>query len=103
MAATDPRPRRHEQPPADQRSEQAVKDRELERQGRRFGRSGGWFLLIGVLLAIPGVVLILIDHGWSVGVGIAVLLVASIPAIVGLALIASSAVSRWSARHRSFA
>lgn len=82
---------------------QPVQDRELERHGRRFGHTAGRFLLIGLLVAIPGVVLVVLGRGWSVGVGIAVLLIASIPAVVGIALFAISAVSRWSARHRLFA
>lgn len=81
----------------------AVADRELERQGRRMGHSAGRFVLIGIAIAIPGIVLLLIDHGWSVGVGIAVLLIASIPLVVGLGLLVSSAVSRWAARRKLFA
>ncbi len=81
----------------------AVRDRQLERQGKRMGHSGGWFVLIGVLIAIPGIVLVLIDHGWSVGVGTAVLLLASVPGAIGIGLLASSAIARWSARHKLFA
>ena len=81
----------------------AVADRELERQGRRMGHSAGWFLLIGVVIAIPGVVLVLIDHGWSVGVGIAVLLLASVPGVIGFGLLSGGAVARWAARHKLFA
>ena len=83
--------------------EEPVKDRELERQGRRLGRSAAWLVLVGLVMAIPGVVLVLIGHGWSVGVGVAVLLIASIPATFGAGLLLSSAVSRWSARHKLFA
>jgi hypothetical protein len=83
--------------------QQRVQDRELERQGRRFGHSAAWFLLVGLVVAIPGVVLILIDHGWSVGAGIAVLFIAAIPGTVGLGLLVSSAISRWSARRKLFA
>jgi hypothetical protein len=56
-----------------------------------------------VVLAIPGILLIVLDHGWSVGVGIALLLLASIPAVVAGALLASGTVARWAARHRLFA
>jgi hypothetical protein len=84
-------------------STQNVADPELERQGRRLGRPSGRFLLVSLVLAIPGIVLILLDHGWSVGVGIAILLIATIPAAVGAGLFGSSIVARWSARHKSFA
>lgn len=80
-----------------------VEDRELERQGRRFGHSAAWFLLAAAAVAVPGIILVLIDRGWSLGVGVAVLLLASIPAAIGLGLVVSSAFARWSARHKSFA
>jgi hypothetical protein len=85
------------------RDSEATADRELERQGRRLGYSASRFFLIGVAIAVPGIVLLLIDHGWSVGVGIAVLLIACIPLVVGAGLLISSAVSRWAARRKLFA
>ncbi len=80
-----------------------VKDRALERQGRRTGRSGGRLFLVGVLLAIPGIVLVIIDHAWSVEIGVAILLLAAIPGLIGFGLLCAGAVSRWSARHKLFA
>ena|SRR5947209_3301241 len=97
MSTSDPA---RDQPRADAAVRQ---DRELDRQGSRFGRSGGRLLLIGILLAIPGVVLVVLDHGWSIGVGVAILLIASVPGIWGLALLVSAAVSRWAARRKLFA
>jgi hypothetical protein len=94
MASTNPE---QEHDPA------AVADRELERHGRRMGHSASRFFLVGVAIAIPGIVLLLIDHGWSIGVGIAVLLIAGIPLVVGAGLLVSSAVSRWAARRKLFA
>jgi hypothetical protein len=61
------------------------------------------FFVVASLLAIPGIVLIVLDRGWSVGVGIALLLLGSIPAAVGGALLLSGSVARWAARHRLFA
>ena len=81
----------------------AAEDRKLERQGRRFGHSARWFLLIAVVVAIPGVVLVVIDSGWSLGVGVAILLIASIPGVIGLGLVVSALVARWSARRKLFA
>jgi hypothetical protein len=78
-----------------------VKERALERQGRRMGRYGGRLFLLGVLLAIPGLVLVIV--GWSIGLGWAILLLASIPGVIGFGLLCSGAVSRWSARHKLFA
>lgn len=84
-------------------TDKTVKDPTLERHGRRFGHSAGWFLLIAAVIAIPGIVLVVIDTSWSVAFGIAVLLLASLPGAVGGALLGSSIVARWSARHKSFA
>ena len=110
MASTNPNPGRdqaagihRDQAAGTARDQAAVADRQLERQGRRFGHSAAWFLLIGIAIAIPGVVLIVLKHGWSIGVGIAVCLIASVPLTIGVGLLVSSVVSRWAARRKSFA
>jgi uncharacterized membrane protein YhhN len=81
----------------------AVKEPQLERQGRRLGRPGGWFVAVGLIAAIPGAVLVAIDQGWTFVFGLALLALAGCPFVVGVALLAASAVSRWAARHRLFA
>jgi predicted acyltransferase len=80
-----------------------VKDRELERQGKRMIGPGVRFIAIGAVLAIVGIVLILIGHGWSIGFGIAALLLGSVPATIGFGLLSGGAVARWAARHKLFA
>ena len=55
------------------------------------------------MMAVAGVVLILIGHGWSVGVGIAVLLLAGVPGTIGFGLLTGGAVARSAARHKLFA
>jgi hypothetical protein len=80
-----------------------IRDQQLERQGRRMGHSAARFLSAGIVLAIPGIVLVLIDHGWSVGLGIALLFIASAPLVVGAGLLLTAGVSRWAARHKLFA
>jgi membrane protein implicated in regulation of membrane protease activity len=80
-----------------------VKEPVLERQGRRLGHSGGWFLLLAALIAIPGVILVVLGGSAVSAVGIGVLILAGAPAIVGIGLLLSSAVARWSARHKLFA
>lgn len=101
MAWTDPAPT-PERSDRDRDPAEAA-DRELDRQGRRIGHSASWFLLVGIAIAIPGVVLIVLKHWWSIGVGIAICLIASIPLVIGVGLLVSSAVSRWAARRKSFA
>ncbi len=81
----------------------SVRDPELERQGKRMIGPAVRFIAIAAVLAVAGVVLILIGHGWSVGVGIAVLLLASVPGTIGFGLLSGGAVARWAARHNLFA
>ncbi len=79
-----------------------IEDRTLERQGRRMAHLAVRLVLIGLVIAIPGIVLIAIDAG-TLGIGVGVVLLASIPAAFGVALLFSSAVARWAARHKLFA
>jgi hypothetical protein len=81
----------------------SVQDRELERQGRRMIRPAIRFLVIAGVLAIAGVVLIVIGQVWSFAFGLAVLLLATVPATVGVGLLTGGAVARWAARHKLFA
>jgi len=78
-------------------------DRELERTGRRLSGSGWPFVIIGALLAVPGIVLIVVGNAWAAGVGIALVSLAAAPTIVGLGLLLSGLVSWWAARHKPFA
>ena len=81
----------------------SVKDRELDRTGRRMIGPAARFIAIAAVLAVAGVVLILIGHGWSVGVGVAVILLAGVPGTIGFGLLTGGAVARWAARHKLFA
>lgn len=79
-------------------------DRQLERQGRQLGHSATWFLAVGLVLALPGIVLVVVGSSWPVvGLGAALLVLASIPSAVAMALLGSSAVARWTARRKPFA
>jgi hypothetical protein len=80
-----------------------VQDPVLERQGRRMIGPAVRFIAIAAVIAVAGIVLIVIGHGWSVGVGIAVLLLACVPGTVGFGLLSGGAVARWAARHKLFA
>lgn len=80
-----------------------VQDRELERQGKRMIAPAVRLIAIGALLAAAGIVLILIGHGWSIGVGIALILLGSVPGTVGFGLLTGGGIARWAARHRLFA
>ncbi len=75
----------------------------LERSGKRLGHSAAWFLAVALAIAVPGIVLVIVDSSWSLGVGVAIILIGCIPGVVGLGLLLSGLVARWSARHRSFA
>jgi hypothetical protein len=79
-------------------------DRQLERQGRRLGHSAVWFLVFCLVLVVPGIVLVAVGSSWPViGLGAALVLLASLPGAVAVALLGSSAVARWSARRKPFA
>jgi hypothetical protein len=80
-----------------------VQDRELERQGKRMIAPAVRFIAIAAVIAVAGIILIVIGHGWSIGVGIAVLLLAGAPAVIGFGLLTGGAVARWAARHKLFA
>lgn len=77
-------------------------DRDLDRAGGQLRRSGWPFMLIAVLVAAPGVLLILLGDGTIDGVGIALLTLALVPAVAGVALLLSGLVSWWAARKKPF-
>jgi hypothetical protein len=81
-------------------NQNSVKDRQLERQGKRMEGPAIRFLLLALIIAIPGVIVAAIG---PLGIGAAILLLASIPAAVGIALLLSSGFARWAARHKLFA
>jgi hypothetical protein len=82
-------------------------DRQLERQGRRLGRSGSWWMVLASAIAVPGLIMLIIGfaagHVWVWAVGIAILLIASLPAVIGVSLLLSAGVTRWAARRKLFA
>ncbi|MGN6872260.1 MAG: hypothetical protein ACTHMY_28040 [Solirubrobacteraceae bacterium] len=84
-------------------AEHPIEDPVLERQGKRMIGPAIRFIAIAAVMAIAGIVLILIGHGWSVGLGIAVLLLACVPGTIGFGLFTGGAVARWAARHKLFA
>jgi hypothetical protein len=85
-----------------ERSGQRV-DRDLDRAGRRLGGPGRWLVLLAVLLAAPGVLLIVVGSGSVRGVGIALVSLAGAPGLAGLGLLLANAVAWWSARDKPFA
>ena len=84
-----------------------VQDPQLERQGRRLAGAGLRWLAAGIVLSVPGVVMVVVgliaSIRWMWPVGIALLLLASIPLFAAFALLSSGAVSRWAARRKLFA
>ena len=80
-----------------------VSDPELERQGRRMIRPALRFLAVSLIPLIAGVVLVVVGHDGLLGLGIALILLASAPLAIAFGLLFSSSVARWAARHRLFA
>jgi Flp pilus assembly protein TadB len=81
-------------------NQNSVKDRQLERQGKRMERPAIRFLLLALIVAIPGVIVVVLG---PLGIGAAILLLACVPATVGIALLVSSGFARWAARHKLLA
>jgi hypothetical protein len=81
----------------------SVHEPELERQGQRMIRPALRLLAVALVVLIPCVVLAVIGHGGLLGLGIALIFIASWPLAVGLGLLFSGSVARWAARHRLFA
>ena len=84
-------------------SEGGVPEAQLARQSRRFGHAGGWFLAIGLIVGVPGIVLIVLGPSWMPALGPALVAIAFVPWIVALSLLLSSAAAHWTARRRPFA
>lgn len=80
-----------------------IREPDLERQGRVLGASGWRFLVFGLIVALPGIALVVFSDGRARAIGIAVGALAGGPVVVGGALLLSSRVARWSARHKLFA
>jgi len=80
-----------------------VPDPQLERQGRRMIRPALRFLAISLIPMIPGIVLIAIGHDGLLGLGIALIFIASCPVAIGIGLLCSASIARWAARHKLFA
>lgn len=82
---------------------QDIPEPELERQGRRLAASASTFLLVALALLVPGLLMVVLGGSWVFALGITLAALSGPPAVVGIALLGSSAVSRWAARHRPFA
>jgi hypothetical protein len=82
---------------------QHVAEPQLERQGQRLIRPAGPFLALTISLMVIGIVLLIATSGWAWALGLVLLVLSGPPAVVGLALLAVGAVSRWTARHKPFA
>jgi hypothetical protein len=52
---------------------------------------------------VPGIVLIAIGHDGLLGLGIALIFIASCPLAVAFGLLFSGSIARWAARHKLFA
>jgi hypothetical protein len=80
-----------------------VRDRNLEREGKRLAAPVRLFLPLFLVLGIPGVLLIVLAHSWAYELGWVLFLLATVPAVVAVVLLGASAVARWAAREKPFA
>jgi hypothetical protein len=84
-------------------SHSQVRDPELERHGKRLGAPSRWFVLLGLVLGVPGILLIVLAHSWAYELGWVLFALATVPGVVAIVLAGSSAVARWAARQKPFA
>jgi hypothetical protein len=61
------------------------------------------FFAISLIPMVPGIVLIAIGHDGLLGLGIALIFIASCPLAVAFGLLFSGSIARWAARHKLFA
>lgn len=83
--------------------DESVSEPELERKGKVFESTGVRFLLLGLVLAVPGIVLIILGSGWVFALGLVLVALALVPGAVATGLVSTGVVARWTARHRPFA
>jgi hypothetical protein len=60
-------------------------------------------LAVAALLLVPGIVLVIVGSNGLLGLGIALMLLASVPGTMGVGLLFSASLARWAARHKLFA
>jgi len=73
------------------------------RKERGLARNGRSFIWIGIPLLVIGLVLALLLDGTARGIGAAIAVIGSIPIVVGIVLLSSSGVERWSRKDKPFA
>jgi hypothetical protein len=78
-------------------------DRRADRHGQRLMRPAPPFLLMASCLAVVGIVLLILTSGWAWALGLVLVVLAGLPAVVGISLVAAGAVTRWAAHDKPFA
>jgi hypothetical protein len=76
---------------------------ELKRQAKDLVTPAVGFLMIGLTVLVPGLLLVLLGHGWVFTLGIVLMAISSPFDIVGVAGLGSAVVAHWAARRKSFA
>lgn len=84
--------------------EEDVAHPRLDRQGRTFGRVGGRFIALWLVLFVPGILLVVLTSGWLwYSLGWVLIAFSLLFGAVAVGLFSISGVARWAARHRPFA
>jgi hypothetical protein len=94
----------HEQPDARlNMPASAAADRGLQQHSRAFRRPGVWFLIIGIALEAPGILLFVLGDSWIAALGLALMALGAPMVMVALGLLLSAAFANWAAHRRPFA
>jgi hypothetical protein len=60
-------------------------------------------LLLAAVLLVIGIAIVIPTEGTAAGIGVALMSLASVPGVAGIALVGTSVVSRWSRAGKPFA
>jgi hypothetical protein len=81
----------------------AAADRGLQQHSRAFRRPGIWFLIIGIALEAPGILLFVFGDSWIAALGLALMALGAPVVMVALGLLLSAAFANWAAHRLPFA
>ena len=75
----------------------------LEQKRRRLARPSKWFWLSALALALPGIALVVLGHGWVFVLGWVLIALGVLPLVVAVSLTGAAGVGWWAARGKPFA
>lgn len=87
--------------PTEERSR--VRYPDLDEKRRRLTRPSRWLWLAGLVLELPGILLVVVGDKAVAALGWALIAVGAVPVVIAIALSTAGAVGWWAARGKPFA